>query len=77
MENGSVVCIGLIFQVIIIINTGQITENKCLKVSERNQRQAETGGDKILEGSWHTGAEPRLLGFSSEGTSQFTKSTGE
>ena len=38
---------------IIITNTGQIIDIKCLKASDRNQRQAETGGDKIPEGGWH------------------------
>lgn len=77
MENSNAGCIGLISLVIIITNTGQIIDIKCLKASERNQRQAETGGDKILEGGWHSGAELHLLHFSSEGTDQFTKSTGK
>lgn len=77
MEKSSVGCIGLTSLVIIITNTGQVIDITCLKASERNQRQAETGGDKILEGGWHTGTEPRLLYFSSEGTDQFTKSIGK
>lgn len=68
MENSSVGCIGPISLVIIITNTGLIIDIKCLKASDRNQRQAETGGDKIPEGGWHTGAKPHLLHFSSEGT---------
>lgn len=32
--------------------------------SERNQRQAEPGGDEISEGRWNTGADPHLLSFS-------------
>lgn len=45
--------------------------------SERNQRKAETGGDEILEGRWHTGIDPHLIGFFPKDTSQFIQSTGE
>lgn len=49
---------------ITMINSGEITKKKKKMTSERNQRQAETGGDEISERRWNTRADPHLLGFS-------------
>lgn len=75
MENGSAGCIGLIFLVITIINSGQIIKTQM--ASERNQRKAETAGDEILEGRWYIGIDPHLIGFFPKNTSQLTQSTVE